>query len=468
MSEDFVFVGPSLPLAEARELLPEATFLPPVEHGDLLRINAGPGDRVLMIDGLFMLTAPVRHREILALLTDGVMVAGSSSMGALRAAELWRYGMRGVGEVFELFRSGIVDGDDEVAVVHAPAEDNHRLLSEPLVNLRLSLSAAARAGAVSTAEAAELLELCRNLPFRARSPRALRRIATGAAAESADRYATWAQANPMDSKADDARMLLRMAAAGDPSLCPANADDTPIENLNTYLLDAWSTRHRGAEAGHRWVSDARVVGAMMALHPDFPRLHRERVLAELVGADVTASPALVREQALRQAAQKGLVDPDAIRISGWLTETEMALPLADQSLLMIVRAFGTVLCRPMSLRTLPPAMRDPHLMTSVRQFVDSALSMCDQLPHPDPTRPHLRLHFRDEVVERMLCKIWNCDADSLSAVAADRGFDDLEVLRDSVEPYVAWLKMWGMPSFTAAPVKEPELVTAGAVLTQVG
>ena len=65
--------------------------------------------------GLFMLKAPVRHLEILALLADGVTVAGSSSMGALRAAELWRYGRRGVGEIFELFRSGVVVGDDEVA-----------------------------------------------------------------------------------------------------------------------------------------------------------------------------------------------------------------------------------------------------------------------------------------------------------------------------------------------------------------
>ncbi len=83
-----VFVGPTLPAAEAAALLPVAQVLPPVRHGDLLSPDLGRGDQVLLIDGLFLQAASVRHREILCLLERGVTVAGSSSMGAF-LAELW-------------------------------------------------------------------------------------------------------------------------------------------------------------------------------------------------------------------------------------------------------------------------------------------------------------------------------------------------------------------------------------------
>src|ERR1700677_2021218 len=126
MATDYVFVGPSLPAPEVARLLPGCQVLPPVRHGDLLRLRPAAGDRVLIIDGLFLQSAPVRHKEILLLLSQGVTVAGSSSMGALRAAELWPYGMRGVGEVFRLHRDLIVTGDDEVAVIHCYDDERYR------------------------------------------------------------------------------------------------------------------------------------------------------------------------------------------------------------------------------------------------------------------------------------------------------------------------------------------------------
>ena len=79
-------------------------------------------------------------------------MAGSSSMGALRAAELWPYGMRGVGEVFRLYRDLVVTGDDEVAVIHCSADDGYRALSEPLVNIRIALREAHEAGAITADE----------------------------------------------------------------------------------------------------------------------------------------------------------------------------------------------------------------------------------------------------------------------------------------------------------------------------
>ena len=61
---------------------------------------------------------------------------GASSMGALRAAELHTFGMRGVGEIFERYRDGVLEDDDEVAVSHASADHAYRELSVAMVNLR--------------------------------------------------------------------------------------------------------------------------------------------------------------------------------------------------------------------------------------------------------------------------------------------------------------------------------------------
>ena len=65
--------------------------------------------------------ARVWHKEILWALPEGVPVFGSASMGALRAAELRGFGMRGVGRIFEAFREGALEDDDEVALAHGPA-----------------------------------------------------------------------------------------------------------------------------------------------------------------------------------------------------------------------------------------------------------------------------------------------------------------------------------------------------------
>jgi hypothetical protein len=68
-----------------------------------LQLTVSAGDIVIIIDGLFYHTAPVRHKEILILLAQGVTVIGAASMGALRAAELHPYGMTGVGSIFDAY-----------------------------------------------------------------------------------------------------------------------------------------------------------------------------------------------------------------------------------------------------------------------------------------------------------------------------------------------------------------------------
>jgi len=450
---DYVFLGPSLGAAEAADLLPGAVVRPPIEHGDLLRLDPAPGDRVLIVDGLFMLRAPVRHREILHYLRRGVLVAGSSSMGALRAAELWQYGMRGAGTVFELYRDGTVTGDDEVAVVHGPAEEGHRQLSEPLVNLRVALHRAVRAGVLTAAEAARLLRIGRALPFRARGPRALRRAAhAGTAGDLADRFAEWSAAHPTDVKAEDARLLLRLAAAGSPELRPHGAGDAPIEHVDTYLMEAWQARGHGRTVEGRVVSDALAVAAVMMLHPDFPARHAERILARVAGVP-GAGPREVRRRAVALARERGLLPH--VFDSPLLTAADRNLSPVDAALRVLVRMFGPVDCRTLAVRCLPGELRTPEVLEAARSFVGSALRFTDQLPHPDPHRPGLRLTFRDDVVDKLLCRLWGGEPAELPMAARDHGFEHLDRLRAAAEPLTGWLKIFGRPEFS-----QRELVAA--------
>src|ERR1041384_8086509 len=100
-----VFLGPTLALADARQLL-DATYLGPVSQGDVLRAAQARPAAIAIIDGYFARVPAVWHKEILWALSQGVWVFGASSMGALRAAELEPFGMIGVGRVFAGFRDG--------------------------------------------------------------------------------------------------------------------------------------------------------------------------------------------------------------------------------------------------------------------------------------------------------------------------------------------------------------------------
>ncbi|WP_063934876.1 TfuA-like protein [Archangium violaceum] len=144
----YVFLGPSHPLEQAQRLL-DAYYLPPVAAGDVSALVERRPRAIVIIDGYFEQVPSVRHKEILYALSQGIRVFGSSSMGALRAAELHPYGMEGVGRIFEAYRSGEYEDDDEVAVSHAPESLGYRALSEAMVNVREGLRLAREAGVIS-------------------------------------------------------------------------------------------------------------------------------------------------------------------------------------------------------------------------------------------------------------------------------------------------------------------------------
>lgn len=158
-----VFLGPSLESETARSLLPNADFRPPVSRGDLEKAAAENPDIICLIDGVFFEQCSVGHREILSALNKGISVVGASSMGALRASETASFGMVGIGKVFDLYKNGIVESDDEVAVICDPVSNT--AVSEALVNIRATLEKAVSDSVLTPQERADLFQIAAEMYY---------------------------------------------------------------------------------------------------------------------------------------------------------------------------------------------------------------------------------------------------------------------------------------------------------------
>ncbi|MFG3055915.1 TfuA-like protein [Kitasatospora sp. NPDC048239] len=214
-----VLVGPTMPAARVAALAPGAEVHPPVAHGDLFRLGLGPGDTAILVDGHHHHATRVRQEEILAALAAGVRVVGCAGLGALRAAELRGFGMIGHGEVFRMYRDGVIDADDEVAVAHGEGPD-YRRTSEPLVNIRHTLGAAVAAEVLPAPQAAALLDAARALPYHRRSWRAVERTSDGADLRGLREFLA-ARPQHADRKAADAADTLTRLTLLDRMVPPA-------------------------------------------------------------------------------------------------------------------------------------------------------------------------------------------------------------------------------------------------------
>ena len=130
-----IYTGLSLSFDDARKML-DAEYLPPVKRGDIYDLLEKRDDVEIIgiIDGLFHQSPAVAHKEILEALKRGITVVGGSSMGALRACELYPFGMIGVGKIFEDYKNGVIESDDDVAVSLNP--ENYEQMSESWINIK--------------------------------------------------------------------------------------------------------------------------------------------------------------------------------------------------------------------------------------------------------------------------------------------------------------------------------------------
>lgn len=201
-----IFLGPTLPIQEAQRILPEATYLPPVSQGDILKAVLHRPHVMGIIDGYFEHVPSVWHKEILWAMKQGIHVFGASSMGALRAAELAAFGMVGIGKIYEAYVSGEIEDDDEVAVAHAPAEEGYLALSTAMVDMRATLKKAEQQGLLTSRSALE--KIAKDLFYPERTYPALLKIAAQQNLPDGEALKMWLPQNQVHQKQEDAVLLL--------------------------------------------------------------------------------------------------------------------------------------------------------------------------------------------------------------------------------------------------------------------
>jgi hypothetical protein len=204
-----VFAGPSIPRSEV-EALPGVEWRPPVSQGDVYRCVQTAPDVIAIVDGYFEGVPSVWHKEILWAMSRGIHVLGASSMGALRAVELHPFGMRGAGEIFANFRDGIWEDDDEVAVLHGPAELGYPSLSLAMVNARKSITTAMETSIISQSVAETLVALAKSIFYQERQWTEVFALAqeSGIDASALATFESWLETGEQDLKLQDARAML--------------------------------------------------------------------------------------------------------------------------------------------------------------------------------------------------------------------------------------------------------------------
>ncbi len=279
-----VFCGPTVDTETARSVLPGADCRPPATQGDVHAAVRDGAGVIALIDGVFLDVPSVWHREILAALESGVAVLGAASMGALRAVECEPYGMVGVGRIVEAFRSGryppfedAFEDDDEVAVVHGPAELGARALSDAMVDLRECLARAEAAGVIDAETRARVAGQLKALFFPERSFERLVDFATdGLDVDAAARLAEGLRHHRCSQKREDALELLRTLATTPPA-------KPEVRWQRERTLD-WE-RFVGAAACRELTRDERTVLEALAGDPAHERAVRRRAAARLAALD---------------------------------------------------------------------------------------------------------------------------------------------------------------------------------------
>ena len=165
MKKPIIFLGPSLSHEKARKIF-QADFRGPAKKGDLLRVSGDIDDStiVCLVDALFLQDYPPSPIEVYQLmLNKNIKLYGAASLGALRAVELEKFGMIGMGKIFELYKKGKLTADDEVAVTFVEGE--HQLQSEAMIDIRFNLFLAHRMGIINEITKKTIAKVAKNIYF---------------------------------------------------------------------------------------------------------------------------------------------------------------------------------------------------------------------------------------------------------------------------------------------------------------
>jgi hypothetical protein len=187
-------------------------------------------------------------------------------MGALRASELWRDGMIGVGRIFGWYKDGVIEDDAEVALLHAGPEHRFEPFTVPLVNVRHNAERAQKAKVLTAREARFLVAAAQCVFFKERTwERVLEETGSQWSQSTREKWRAFAKKGLEDLKAIDARACVRAAAEF------ARHPSAPAVGQRTHTPSSLVRRRRlrdGASAVNgRLVPNARILAALLD-HPD--------------------------------------------------------------------------------------------------------------------------------------------------------------------------------------------------------
>ena len=166
-----VFAGPSLD-KKTKLKYSQFEYRPPALQGDIANAaELSTHTHFVIIDGFYKSVPSIWHKEIIYALENGKIVLGTASLGAIRAAEMERYGMIGKGKIYQWFKNGDITRDPDVAVGHGSAEEDFQSFTVPIVNIKSTLEASNNHYKESEVE--NVLQLARSIFFERRTIKTL-------------------------------------------------------------------------------------------------------------------------------------------------------------------------------------------------------------------------------------------------------------------------------------------------------
>jgi hypothetical protein len=440
-----VTAGPTIGVDDIRAVVPNAEVVPPISFGQAFGYGLRAGDTLLIVDGLFFQHPSVRHKELLTLIDNGVRVVGSSSMGALRAAELHPFGMEGYGWVFEAYRDGVLEADDEVGMVHGDPEDGYPVFVDALVNIRQTVARAVQSGVMSPPLADRLIETARSTPFTMRT---WNRLLDAVGVPESRSLAGQLRLLKVDIKHADAVLALheiardrgtgpvrpgppptiwserwqqRWAPATPVAVTAEDGSDSVVDVLDVEVLSLLSVC-----ASDRWAylpALEQVAAWYWTLtHPDDPGSVRERASRAVAEVACDTHQRALEVIAHRYALATGIIDesgfPEPVS-EHWLTAEESGTlrgdPIAITARITTRTLFFT--------RSLPAVqhfldlLQDDPRLPEWRAAAARALARRDELACQNP---HLNLHRPDpRQLKRLFSSRWGSPADHIEM--AQRG-----------------------------------------------
>ena len=369
-----IFSGPTISPDEVAGRI-DAVCLPPVSQGDICRAMDLEPRAIGIIDGYFHGVPSAWHKEILWALSQGVRVFGSASMGALRAAELDDMGMTGVGRIFEDFKAGFLEDDDEVAVQHGPQELGFPVLGVPMVNLRATVARALDEGVVEADFAEQLVRFGKATFYKDRTWDVVLNQMEGDKAA----FRAWLESGYVDQKRIDAEaMLAEMQSQLDAGLVAPVAGE-PFEWTLVWqrLLD---------EKAARDDTDGDILDELRLLPELFIQLRgRARVRSLVLGeVDVSGAETISADRvALKKALRERFCLLRQADFTDWLARNDLPAGVLDGLLAEEAECLAVLdeVDRALGANLIAEAKLDGHFEALKKRAADkaSAIGKVDRL-----------------------------------------------------------------------------------------